>query len=289
MNKIYKAYPGGKHKVLTVSYDDGKIQDRRLVSIFNKYGIRGTFNLNSGLTSMDIRINPEEWKELYAGHEVAVHTCTHPTLARTPKNEILYEYIEDRKYLENIMGYPVRGLAYPNGSCDDTCIEIAKAAGLEYGRIAADKYASVKTAMEYSKDAQGPILLGDATGFEIPDNYMKWLPTCHHNHDLLGFGKRFLELHKSQYLYMMYVWGHSFEFDKNDNWNLIEEFCEMMGGQDDIWYATNIEIVDYDKAFSALQFAADNSFVYNPSAQSVWLRVNDENYVEVKGGTIHHF
>ena len=238
---------------------------------------------------MDIRINPEEWKELYAGHEVAVHTCTHPTLARTPKNEILYEYIEDRKYLENIMGYPVRGLAYPNGSCDDTCIEIAKAAGLEYGRIAADKYASVKAAMEYSKDAQGPILLGDATGFEIPDNYMKWLPTCHHNHDLLGFGKRFLELHKSQYLYMMYVWGHSFEFDKNDNWNLIEEFCEMMGGQDDIWYATNIEIVDYDKAFSALQFAADNSFVYNPSAQSVWLRVNDENYVEVKGGKIHHF
>ena len=93
MNKIYKAYPGGKHKVLTLSYDDGKIQDRRLVSIFNKYGIRGTFNLNSGLTSMDIRINPEEWKELYAGHEVAVHTCTHPTLARTPKNEILYEYI----------------------------------------------------------------------------------------------------------------------------------------------------------------------------------------------------
>ena len=64
MNKIYKAYPGGKHKVLTLSYDDGKIQDRRLVSIFNKYGIRGTFNLNSGLTSMDIRINPEEWKEL---------------------------------------------------------------------------------------------------------------------------------------------------------------------------------------------------------------------------------
>ena len=49
MNKIYKAFPGGKHKVLTLSYDDGKIQDRRLVKIFNKYGIKATFNLNSGL------------------------------------------------------------------------------------------------------------------------------------------------------------------------------------------------------------------------------------------------
>ena len=284
MNKIYKAYPGGKHKVLTLSYDDGKIQDRRLVSIFNKYGIKATFNLNSGLTEMDIRIDPEEWKELYAGHEAAVHTYTHPTIARTPKNEMLYEYLEDRKFIESIFGRPIRGLAYPNGSCDDTCVEMAKAAGLEYGRLAADKYALVKAAMQYDNDSSAPVLIGDATGFEIPQDYMRWLPTCHHNHDLLGFGKRFLELHKSQYLYMMYVWGHSFEFDKNDNWNVIEEFCEMMSGHDDIWYATNIEIVDYDKVFSNLQFAADNSFVYNPSVQSAWLKVNDKRYVEVKGG-----
>ena len=284
MNKIYKAYPGGKHKVLTLSYDDGKIQDRRLVSIFNKYGIKATFNLNSGLTDMDIRIDPEEWKELYAGHEAAVHTYTHPTIARTPKNEMLYEYLEDRKFIESIFGRPIRGLAYPNGSCDDTCVEMAKAAGLEYGRLAADKYALVKAAMQYDNDSSAPVLIGDATGFEIPQDYMRWLPTCHHNHDLLGFGKRFLELHKSQYLYMMYVWGHSFEFDRNDNWNVIEEFCEMMSGHDDIWYATNIEIVDYDKVFNNLQFAADNSFVYNPSVQSAWLKVNDKRYVEVKGG-----
>ena len=280
MNKIYKAYPGGKHKVLTLSYDDGKIQDRRLVSIFNKYGIKATFNLNSGLTDMDIRIKPEEWKELYAGHEAAVHTYTHPTIARTPKNEMLYEYLEDRKFIESVFGQPIRGLAYPNGSCDDTCVDMAKAAGLEYGRLAADKYALVKAAMQYDNDSSAPVLIGDATGFEIPQDYMRWLPTCHHNHDLLGFGKRFLELHKSQYLYMMYVWGHSFEFDRND----IEEFCEMMSGHDDIWYATNIEIVDYDKVFNNLQFAADNSFVYNPSVQSAWLKVNDKRYVEVKGG-----
>ena len=47
MNKIYKAFPGGKHKVLTFSYDDGKLEDRRLVEIFNKNGLRGTFNLNT--------------------------------------------------------------------------------------------------------------------------------------------------------------------------------------------------------------------------------------------------
>lgn len=75
MNKIYKAFPGGKHKVLTFSYDDGKLEDRRLVEIFNKNGLRGTFNLNTGIDQPDIRIPKDEWKDLYAGHEVAVHTA----------------------------------------------------------------------------------------------------------------------------------------------------------------------------------------------------------------------
>ena len=95
-----------------------------------------------------------------------------------------------------------------------------------------------------------------------------------------------MSLKKKQYLYMMYVWGHSFEFDRNDNWNIIEEFCEMISGQNDIWYATNIEIVDYNDVFNHLQFAADNSFVYNPSAASAWLMKNDEECIEVKGGTL---
>ena len=47
---------------------------------------------------------------------------------------------------------------------------------------------------------------------------------------------------------MMYVWGHSYEFTDQNNWELMEQFCEMMSGKEDIWYATNIEIVDYMKA-----------------------------------------
>ena len=119
MNKIYKAFPGGKHKVLTLSYDDGKVQDRRLVKIFNKYGIKATFNLNSGLTDMENRIPKEEWTSLYAGHEVAVHTVTHPTIARCPSPEIFHEIYDDKMEIEKVFGYPVRGIAYPNGSCDD--------------------------------------------------------------------------------------------------------------------------------------------------------------------------
>ena len=186
------------------------------------------------------------------------------------------------------MGYPIHGMAFPNGSCDERICNIASQLGIKYARVAADQYSVVKSAELNAQYAQGPILLGDATGFNMPENYMRWLPTCHHNHELIEFGKKFMSLKKTQYLYMMYVWGHSFEFDRNDNWNVIEEFCEMIGGQDDIWYATNIEIVEYNELFDRLEFSADNTFVYNPSAKSVWLMVNDKP-VEVKGGTTVHF
>ena len=140
MNKIYKAFPGGKHKVLTLSYDDGKLADRRLVSIFNKNGIKGTFNLNSGIINPEIRIPQSEWKELYAGHEVAVHTLTHPTISRCPDIEIVHEILDDRTNLEKIMGYPIHGMAFPNGACDDRICNIASQLGIKYARVAADQY-----------------------------------------------------------------------------------------------------------------------------------------------------
>ena len=42
--KVYTCFPGGKAKALTMSYDDGKLEDIRLLEILNKYVIKGTFN-----------------------------------------------------------------------------------------------------------------------------------------------------------------------------------------------------------------------------------------------------
>ena len=130
------------------------------------------------------------------------------------------------------------------------------------------------------------MLLGDENGFSMPEDYMCWVPTCHHNHNLIDFGKKFMALTKKQYLYMMYVWGHIYEFDNNDNWDVIENFCKYMGGRDDIWYATNIEIIDYMDAAKRLQFSADYEKVYNPNACSVWLQLNSDKCVEIEGGTL---
>jgi peptidoglycan/xylan/chitin deacetylase (PgdA/CDA1 family) len=289
MNKVYMAFPGGKSKVLTLSYDDGKTQDLRLLEIFNKYGIKATFNLNSGLTYMDNRIKEKDWAGVYEGHEVAVHTSEHPTITRCNNAYVINQILEDKMAIEKYFKKPITGIAYPNGAGDERIASLSAACGLKYGRIACDKYAEVYSAKALAKEAEGPILLGDPTGFDMPDNYLLWKPTCHHNHHLLDFTKSFISLKKRHYLYMFYVWGHSFEFDRNDNWNLIEEFAEMISKQDDIWYATNGQIVENKEIFERLEFAADNSFVYNPSAKSCWVRINDDHYEEIPAGQLHFF
>lgn len=261
MNKIYCCFPGGKHKALTMSYDDGKLQDRRLIDIFNRHGIKGTFHINSGLFADENRIKPEEIPALYQGHEVSCHTVTHPTIARCPMPEVVTEVLEDRKALEGIVGYPVRGLSYPNGSLSDEIVSMLPHCGIRYSRV-----------------------VGNTDGFALPENPYRWMATCHHNHRLMELGEQFLSLHKTQYLYLMYVWGHSYEFDVHDNWQLMEDFCAMMGAKDDIWYCTNIELMDCLDDFKRLQFAADNSFVYNPNARDCWICVRSTEYVCIPAG-----
>lgn len=260
MHKTYYCFPEGKHKVLTMSYDDGKLEDKRLVDIFNRYNIKGTFHINGGLFNNKERINKEEIDDLYRGHEIACHTLTHPTIARCPKEQIVNEVLRDREILEDIVQRPVRGLSYPNGSYNELIKEMLPMLGIAYSRT-----------------------INSTQGFGLPSNFMEWHPTCHHNMNLMKLGKEFAELHKKQYLYMMYVWGHSYEFEKDNNWEVIEEFCEYISNREDIWYATNIEIFDYLQAIERLIYTASGNGVYNPSALDVWISVNDQ-VIKVEGG-----
>ena len=46
---VRKLYPGGRKKAFNITYDDGVWQDIPFVALLNKYGLKGTFNLNSEL------------------------------------------------------------------------------------------------------------------------------------------------------------------------------------------------------------------------------------------------
>ena len=262
MKTIYWCFPGGRHKALTLSYDDGKIADRRLVKTMNQHGIRGTFHLNAGKFGKDGRIEADEVANLYAGHEISAHSLTHPTLTRLPQELVVQQLLEDRRGLETLAAYPVRGMSYPNGAVNPVLASTLPHLGLAYAR----------TTMSTGK-------------FDLPDDWYRWPATCHHNENLMAHAHQFNALSKIHMPYLFYVWGHSYEFDNDSNWEIIEDFCTLMGARAEVWYATNIEIVDYLAAARRLQYTVDGNLVRNPSAISVWISVEGQT-LEIMPGAL---
>ena len=274
---MYMKLKDGKSKVLTLSYDDGVVQDIRLMEILNQNGIKATFNINTGLYLPEDTVREKyygrmkfsEAKALYtnSGHEVAVHGLTHPALDRIPSDEALTEILEDRKNIEKQYGTLARGMAYPGGTYSPQVMEELKLCGICYART-----------------------IQSTEQVDFPKNWLEWHPTCHHkNPKLMEITKRFVD-ESPRYgnrIWMLYVWGHSFEFDLQDNWHIIEEFAQYAGGKEDIWYATNIEIYDYVKAYESLQTSVDKRIVHNPSSVDVWFAHNKQTYCVKAGETLY--
>ncbi len=261
-------YPGFLKKALTFSYDDGVKSDLRLMDIFDRHGLKGTFNLNSGLYGRGSRLDEQTVRENYLGraHEIAVHGYKHLTLSALPTPALCDEILSDRKGLEALTGHPVTGMAYAYGDYDARVMEMLRACGISYAR-------TVTTTEK----------------FLLPEDFLAWDPTCHHkNARLMELAKKFAEderLAKSDHPWLFYVWGHSYEFDEahDNNWHVIEEFAEYISGREDIWYATNGEICDYVGAFRALVFSVTCETVYNPTAADVYLHIRGKDVVARAG------
>ncbi len=249
-------YPEWKGKAVTFSYDDGQIFDRRLVAMFNEYGLKGTFHLNTGTLDGDIFISSSEVKSLYEGHEVACHGVTHAYPTHLTRIQMLHEYYDDRLRLEELTGDLVRGCSYAFGEYDDAVIETLKSVGIVYSRT-----------------------VQSTGGFRLPQDFLKWTPTCRHSDAFDGLAQHFLGLPFYIHRPLLYIWGHSFEFDREGNWDKMEQFCKDISDDPDVWYATNIEIYDYVTAARNLIFSADASTVVNPSAQKIYAIVDGERVV----------
>lgn len=223
-------------KFLTFSYDDGTIYDRRLVDLLNKYGLKCTFNLNSGLfehsytLSWDdysvehTKIRRDEVADLYKGHEVASHSISHPRLSDLNDADVIHEVEDDRKALSELCGYEVRGFAYPGGPfyTADTIAAMKRGTGVEYAR------ATFST-----------------LDFKVPDNWFEWQPSAYHGDGVLNdLAQRFIDAESDEDL-ILYIFGHSYEIEAWNAWDRMEEFFKFVSGREGITYATNIEIKDY--------------------------------------------
>ena len=160
-------------------------------------------------------------------------------------------------------------MAYANGSCNDEVAALMKSCGIKYAR-------SVTSTKK----------------FDLPTNWLLLPATCHHtNPDLMNLAREFADMKEEGYWWrhspkMFYLWGHSYEFNDNNNWEIIEEFASFMGGREDIWYATNGEIYDYVQAYNRLEWSASQDYVFNPTSTDIYLDFYGNKVIAKAGETL---
>jgi len=277
MAQRFMRFKDGKQRALTLSYDDGNYQDKRLVKILDKYGLKCTFNINAGLIKkvtenpelkVGYRIPENEILELFkdSQHEVAIHGYTHQFMNEIPTSQAVFEILQDRIELEEMFGKRIVGAAYPFGTMviTDDVVEAMRLCGIKYCRAT------------------------DSTeSFTLPKDWLRLQPTCHHNNlRLMELLDEFLNGGYFKKPKLFYLWGHSYEFDSKDNWDVIEDFVKKAGGNETVWYATNLEIYEYVEAYKRLEYFADGHTVYNPTLIDVWMYEEGETYKIPSGETV---
>lgn len=265
---IRKLYPHGKKKAFNVTYDDGVLQDVRFVALLNQYQIKGTFNLNSGLMENGFawthesgclvrRLKTENIASLYAGHEIASHTLTHPYMHSLAKEEIMRELSEDKVNLEKLFGEPIRGFAVPFDYYSDLIEQCVKECGFEYARISEESHS-----------------------FQPHSDFYRWRATVFHcDERLLSYTQQFLQTDEELALFQ--IVGHTYDLDVENKWDMMESIFKAMRRQDDILPMTTVEVIDYLKAMNKAVITKE--CIRNNSDMSLWFSVGNTVW-EVKPG-----
>lgn len=256
-------FPQNKTKAIVLSFDDGVIQDKRFIKLLDKYNLKGTFHLNSALLGEAPRVERDEVKKLYKNHEISSHTLHHPSLTDMDSESVTYQVEEDIKDLKKLSGKEVHGLSYPFGSYNDYILHLLEKMKLDYARTVENTHK-----------------------FDMPNNFLTWHPTVHHN-EASEFLEKFIKK-RSSYLSLLFIWGHSYEFDYNDTygWDYIEGvFKRIEQNEEMFWVVGAYELKHYIDSLQNVIFDYDNSKIINPKTnQDVWLK-KENSSVLLKSGT----
>ena len=259
------AFPGGLWKALVMSYDDGHDQDRGLIPIFNKYGIKGTFHLCSEWFDKSTFVSSEDVRTIYAPHEVSVHSVNHPTLSDLDDESIRWQVGHCRWAISQLTGYNPNSMSYPMGGYNNNVFTQIAGQGITCSRTVKGTFS-----LDY-----------------LPPQPLKWHPTCHHA-NASAFADTFIERSQEQ-MALLFIWGHSYELDNtyaDNSWAYMDSLCKKLGRRGDTWYAGMEEVRAYLAAIQALAYPSAN-VIRNPSSTlTVWAKPDDTLLKIAPGKTI---
>lgn len=280
MRYRFLRFPDGKTKAVTLSYDDGTINDITLAKTLTDYGMKATFNLNGRAFRKEGYLKKEDVEKyiLSKGHEVAIHGYYHRGQGMIRPIEGIRDILDCRLEMEKEYGRIIRGMAYPDMGVDLFTTPFT--------------YEDVKAYLKSLDIAYARVWGHDNNAFMLPHDWHCWKPSFHHdNPNAQSYIDEFLSLNPdgknslmSRYPRLLFMWGHGVEFA--NNWGVLEGICKKLSGKSDVWYATNIEIYDYVEAYNSLIYSADETIIYNPTLYDVFFDADGKTYCVESGKTI---
>ncbi|MBE6738024.1 MAG: hypothetical protein E7566_05190 [Ruminococcaceae bacterium] len=205
-------------KIVSLSFDDGTIYDERFIELLNKYNLKATLNINSGLKDFVWyyegkpikRLDPSIAKNMYDSHEVASHSLTHPYFSSLTNEEITKEVAEDIKNLTDIFSRDITGFAFPFHDQTEQNIQTVKdTVNLDYIRYS------------FLTDTYSP-----KDRYHIPINAL------YDDSDIYEKLEKFKKNDLENSLFV--IAGHSYEFEMKDDWDKIEKLLSYLKNDTEI-------------------------------------------------------
>ena len=205
-------------KIVSLSFDDGTIYDLRFIELLNKYGLNATLNLNSGLKDFVwyfkdrpiVRLDLEQVKDTYKGHEVASHSLDHPYFSSLSTEETIRQVKEDVQNLSKIFERDVVGFAFPfHDQTEENIKVVSENVDLKYIRYSffADNY--------------------------LPrDRHHIPLNALYDDEDIYEKLSAFKNNDLNDSLFV--IAGHSYEFEMKNHWEKIENLLKYLKNDEEI-------------------------------------------------------
>ena len=218
---------GGKLKAVTFSYDDGVTQDERLIKLFDKYGLKCTFNINHDLIGHEgsliregvkvnhTKIDASRIRSVYEGHEVASHSLTHPYFSSLTEEEVIRQVKDDVKNLTEIFGYRVEGFAFPfHDQTEENIATVKENVDLSYIRY---------SYLDHSGAHR--------------DRYHIHINALYDDEDIYERLEEFKADDSSENS-LFVIAGHAYEFEVKNDWEKIEKLLSYLKNDDAITVLT---------------------------------------------------
>jgi D-inositol-3-phosphate glycosyltransferase len=228
---------------VTTSWDDGHKLDTRLAALLKKYGIKGTFYIcpQDREFKREELLGVQEMLAVSKDFEIGGHTITHPHLTAVPIAQADAEIAQSKAYLEELLQREITAFCYPYGDYNDAVKDLVQKHGYRLART------TKRYAFALSQD-----LFALPTAFHTYSHYSDL-------HKILSFAKfspatvkKFWDWenlaialfeHTCQTGGVFHLWGHSWEIEKNNGWQKLENVFAHIAAKNNVIHQTNTEIL----------------------------------------------